>query len=161
VSRRWVLNSSPVILLAKISGLDLLSRLTSHLVIPSGVAEEIADGPDGDPSKAWLAGAGAPLVVEVQEVDPLVASWDLGLGESQVLTWAHSRRGFEAILDDGAARKCADSLRVPVRGTLGVIMLAKREGLVPKARPLVEQLLEVGYRIDTRVIQTAMSLTGE
>jgi len=56
----------------------------------------------------------------------------LGAGESEVLTWARQNPGYEAILDDRAARNCAITLQIPVRGTLGVALLAKREGLIHK-----------------------------
>ncbi len=59
-----------------------------------------------------------------------LAAWDLGLGESQVLSWIYQNPGYEAILDDRAAKNAAASLGIPVRGTLGVILLAKREGRV-------------------------------
>jgi len=161
VSRKWVVNASPLILLGKIGHLDLLRALSFELVIPSGVAREVLEGPEDDPAGLWLRGDGATQVLEADPMDPLVAAWDLGVGESQVLTWAHTRAGYEAILDDGAARKCAESLNVPLRGTLSVLLLAKREGLVREARPLLEHLLEVGYRIDTAVVDTALRLTGE
>ncbi len=36
-----------------------------------------------------------------------VANWDLGLGESHVLSWVYSNPGYEAILDDRAAKNAA------------------------------------------------------
>jgi predicted nucleic acid-binding protein len=39
--RRWVVNASPVILLARIGKIALLGDLASDLIIPSGVAREI------------------------------------------------------------------------------------------------------------------------
>ena len=41
MSRRWVVNASPLILLGKIDQLSLLEDLTDELIIPKGVAQEV------------------------------------------------------------------------------------------------------------------------
>lgn len=156
-----MVNASPLLLLAKIGQLDLLERLSPEFLVPQGVLDEIEAGPDDDPARKWATREGAARGIVVGDVDRLVAAWDLGKGESEVLTWAHVHTGYEAILDDGAARKCADALQVPVRGVLGVLLLAKREGLLVAIRPLIDQLLEVEYRIALNVVQTALRLAGE
>jgi predicted nucleic acid-binding protein len=124
VPRQWVVDASPLIVLGKIGQLPLLLRLTTSLVVPAGVAHELAAGPEADPARQWLAGPGRDWVHDIEEIDPLIATWDLGRGESHVLTWALRHPGCEAILDDLAARKCAAALSIPVRGTLGVLLLA-------------------------------------
>jgi predicted nucleic acid-binding protein len=48
------------------------------------------------------------------------------------------------VLDDEAARRLAIALGLPVIGTLGILVLAKQEGIVATVRPLVEALAEVG-----------------
>jgi len=48
--RKWVVNASPIILLAKISKLSLLPDLCDKLVIPLAVSKEIAQGPQNDPA---------------------------------------------------------------------------------------------------------------
>ena len=110
MSRKWVVNASPLILLTKVSHISLLQELCNELVIPGGVAKEILTGPANDLTRIWLNEKGSPLIRDLEQVDPVVAGWDLGLGESQVISWAYKNPGFEAILDDRAARKCALSL---------------------------------------------------
>jgi predicted nucleic acid-binding protein len=78
-----------------------------------------------------------------------------------VLTWARAYPGYEAILDDRAARNCAIALGIPVRGTLGVIMLAKREGLLSHVQPIFARLQEASLRITPAVLDTALELAGE
>ena len=67
----------------------------------------------------------------------------------------------EVILDDRAARDCATTLGLPVRGTLGVVLLAKREGLIPRVRPVFQQLLDAGLRIAPDVLNMALKLADE
>lgn len=157
----WVVNASPLILLGKVGRIDLVPRLAARIVIPQGVAEELRAGPAADPALAWLEGPGARSVTPVERTDPLVATWDLGLGESHVLTLCRAMPDAEAILDDRAARNCAAALKVPVRGTLAVIVFAKRRGLIAAVRPLFDALQDQGIRVDAAVIETALRLAGE
>lgn len=157
----WVVNASPLILLGKIGRLDLIFRLNSRVRIPEGVAAELRAGPVADAARGWIEGEGAGAVMPVERIDPLVAAWDLGLGESHVLTLCRTLPGTEAILDDRAARNCASALGVRVRGTLALIVLAKRRGVIPAARPLLDGLVEQGIRVDAAVTEAALRLAGE
>jgi len=47
VSDKWVINASPIILLAKVGEIELLSRLAGTLVVPNAVVTEIEEGPNG------------------------------------------------------------------------------------------------------------------
>ena len=64
-----------------------------------------------------------------------IVAWRLGAGEASVLALAAEHPGTEAIVDDLAGRRCAASLNILVRGTLGIVLVAKRRGLVRKWRP--------------------------
>jgi predicted nucleic acid-binding protein len=127
----WIVNSSPLISLDRIGLLDILGRLGREVVIPSGVLDEIARGP-----APILPGRLAiHRTVAISAIDPIVAGWDLGRGESEVLTWAASQRQALAILDDLAARRCAASLGIEPHGTLFVLLEAKKAGIVPAVAP--------------------------
>lgn len=159
--KRWVVNASPLITLASIAQVTLLERLCPDMVIPAAVAAEIRAGLPQDAARCWLESAGKQYIHPVDSLDPVVAAWDLGAGESEVLTWARRQPGSEAILDDRAARNCALTLHVPVRGTLGVVLLAKREGLIPMVQPIFQQLLDVGLRAAPEIVAAALELAGE
>jgi predicted nucleic acid-binding protein len=64
-------------------------------------------------------------------------------------------------LTDKAARNCAASLGIKVRGTVGIILLAKREQKISSATFLLEQIQQVGFRIDPLLMQEARRLAGE
>jgi predicted nucleic acid-binding protein len=141
-----VVNSSPIIALASVGKLDLL-ELAHELVIPGGVAEEIAAGPPEDPAAAALRGNLARHVRCVGAIHELVAAWDLGKGENEVLTWAREHPGHEAVVDDRAARNCAQALGISLRGTLGILLLAHREGLLADLAAALRRLRSVGFRV--------------
>jgi predicted nucleic acid-binding protein len=64
-------------------------------------------------------------------------------------------------VDNQAARTCAASLGIPVRGTLGVVLLAKKEGLVPLVAPVFAELQTAGIRVDHALLDAALQLAGE
>jgi predicted nucleic acid-binding protein len=154
-------NASPLILLANIKRISLLERLCTVLVVPEAVAVEVRAGPIRDAAQSWVEGKGQEYVHRVDSIDPVVAGWDLGIGESEVLTLTRRSSGYEAILDDRAARNCAITLDIPVRGTLGVVLLAKREGLIEHVQPVFQELLDVGLRITPSVLRAALDLADE
>ncbi|HVG22421.1 MAG TPA: DUF3368 domain-containing protein, partial [Blastocatellia bacterium] len=66
-----------------------------------------------------------------------------------------------AIIDDLAGRRCAGVFGIPVRGTLGLILMAKRRGNIPAARPVLESLRQSGMYLSDRVLDEALALIGE
>ncbi len=60
-----------------------------------------------------------------------IAALDLGAGESEVLSLALGLSGYHAVLDDAAGRRSAEALGIPFIGTGGLLLLAKKEGLIP------------------------------
>ena len=58
----WVLNASPLIVLARIGRENLLPALADQIVIPQAVAAEILDGPVQDQARQaliikWFSGS--------------------------------------------------------------------------------------------------------
>lgn len=161
MSRRWVADASPIIVLAEIDRVDLLPSLSDELIVPQAVKEEIDRGAEDDAARQWLQSRGRPYLRATGNVASEVSTWDLGMGESAVLGWAHSHAGWEAVIDDRAARRCAAALGIPSRGTLGIILLAKREEHVQRARPLLERAIEAGLHVSEELFQTMLELAGE
>lgn len=159
--RVFVVNASPLIFLAHIDGLALLSRLSVKVVVPSAVLKEVFAGDDLHPSLRQVESA-SWLSVEPDVLLPVeIAGWDLGSGESQVLAVASLNAGCEAVLDDLQARRCARSLGIATTGTLGIVLRAKKAGLIPAARPLVEELLQTRMYLSRALAESALADVGE
>jgi predicted nucleic acid-binding protein len=88
-------------------------------------------------------------------------AWDLGAGETAVISYVAANPGWTAILDDGAARRCARAFDIPVKGTLAVVLLAKQRKLIPSARTLLGQLRNNGFRIEENLLIVALRTIGE
>ncbi|MCP4358752.1 MAG: DUF3368 domain-containing protein [Chloroflexi bacterium] len=154
MSERWVVNASPLILLAKVNHLDLLDQLSPSFVVPNAVVTEILAGPPDDPARRFLETT--PVNTVAVSPHPLVAGWDLGMGETAVLSHALNNPPYKAIVDDGAARRCARTLAIPLAGTLAIIVAAKQKQLIPAAAPVLQTLLSHGFRIQESVLRRVL-----
>ena len=61
-----------------------------------------------------------------------------------------------AILDDGAARRCARALGVRILGTLGLVVRAKREGHIESAAEVLRRMVRAGFSVRDDVVRTAL-----
>ena len=156
IDEKWVVNASPVIALARIGQIELLTNLPGRVVIPRPVADELLNAPQADPARRAVE-TSLFRVVRTSEPPPEILAWDLGKGETSVLTYAYTHPGWVAILDDSAARRCARSLSLTLSGTLSVVVLAKQYGLIESAAQVLHSLLDVGFRLNDRVIHDALS----
>jgi predicted nucleic acid-binding protein len=161
VADRPVVNASPLIFLTRAGLLDLLQLASPEVVVPAAVAEEIQRRGPHDPAARAVASTPWLEVVATSPVPPAIQAWDLGPGESAVLTWCSSHAGTEAIIDDLAARRCAEALAIPVRGTLGLVLLGKKRGRFPAARPVLEALRVSGMFLSNSVLDRALRMVDE
>ncbi len=155
-----VVNASPLIYLTGVRQLGLLRLAGDEIVVPRAVAEEVRRWGADDPVARALDQTDWLRTVPDPVVPPSVQAWDLGAGETAVLSYALSEHAT-AILDDRAGRRCALAHRMPLRGTLGLVLLAKKRGLVHSARPLLERLRVEGMYLSDPVIDRALALVGE
>jgi predicted nucleic acid-binding protein len=161
VADRPAVDASPLIFLARAGLLDLLQLAGPEIVVPAQVADEIRHrGPDDSAAQALTTIPWLPIV-DAPTVPPIIQAWDLGLGESAVLAWCAARPGTNAIVDDLAARRCADALGIPVRGTLGLVLLGKRYGRLAAARPVLETLRGAGMYLSSHIMNRALKTVGE
>jgi predicted nucleic acid-binding protein len=161
VAEPAVVNASPLIFLSRAGLLDLLQLISSEIVVPEIVATEIEIRGKSDPTAQGIANTPWLVVTQTPPVPTQIQSWGLGPGESSVLAWAHAHPGSEAIIDDLAARRCAAAFNIPVRGTLGLVLIAKQRGRIPSARRVLEQLRQGGMYLSDHVMDEALARVGE
>jgi len=161
MTRRWTVDASPLILLGKVDHLWLLRDLSDELIVPDAVAQEVRVKPEGERSLDELLAYSSVRVAAPVAVPHEVEVWDLGRGESEVLAVALVEAASRAVVDDLEARRCGQALGVDVIGTLGVVLRAKREGLLPAARPTMAHLREVGLYVADDLIDRVLGYLGE
>lgn len=156
---RVIVNSSPLIVLLKSQQAQLIPQLFTEILVPSGVFEEIIAKDDTAsrllPTITWIQ------TVEVNTIEPEVAAWDLGKGESQVLSLALQNSDFAAIIDDRAARRCSQALGITTIGTGGLLILAKRRGIISSISPGIQALRDAGLWLSDNLVNLLKQQAGE
>jgi len=153
---KLVCNASPLIFLAKIDLITVLPKIAGDLRIPAGVYHEIKG--KNDAASEWIEKVKNKYVVEIDTVPKIIESWDLGKGETEVITHAYLNKSIRAALDDRAARNCAASVGVEVIGTIGLILMANKMGHIEKPAAYLEMLKKTGFRISDDLYQHAIYL---
>jgi len=145
-----VANSSPFIGLDRIGRLDIMGALFARLIVPEAVAREVGDLP------AWAC-------VQPFSQPPLLRAFPPRIhpGEAAVILLGLEHPGAVLVLDDWYAREFAFSRQLPVIGTVGLLLRAKAQGLVPEVSALLDQLQGAGFRIAPRVVADAKRLARE
>jgi predicted nucleic acid-binding protein len=90
-----------------------------------------------------------------------IASWDLGPGESEVISYCYANRQYTAIIDDRSGNKCAQTFSIKVKGTLAILVMAKEAKLIPKVKPIVDQMKARGFRIKSDLYHKIIELANE
>jgi hypothetical protein len=156
-----VCNTSPIQYLYQLDLLHILPALVERLIVPQAVVEELSIG--------RTAGVNLPDLTALNWADirspvshpalPLIA--DLGPGETQVLMLALELKDAIVVLDDGLGRWVAETLGIRLTGTLGLLLDAKRAGLIPAVVPLLDQLQSLRFRIAPHTRAAVLKLAGE
>lgn len=86
----------------------------------------------------------------------------LHAGEVDVMILAQeSPRADLVIIDDNAAKKTAKYLGLNVTGTLGVLLKAKKMGVIPSVKEAIDVIQNNGFYISERIIDMVMKQAGE
>lgn len=64
-------------------------------------------------------------------------------------------------IDDLKARKLAKSLDLQITGTLGIIVKAKKAGLIKSTKECITKQREVDFRISEKIAKEIIKLSGE
>jgi predicted nucleic acid-binding protein len=156
-----IVNASPLILLTKIGRIDLLDAEDVDVVVPMPVLQQVANLGPADPAVRAIHDAGWSVVMPSSPVPESLSRWKLDPGEESVLTVALQSPGCEVVIDDRAGRRCAEAHGIPLLGTVGLVILAKRLGRITEARPIIEDLRRVGLYVKDNVIADALKQAGE
>ena len=144
-----VVDSTCLIGLEHISRLDLLPALFGPVCAPPEVGRE------SGLSAAWLK-------IENPSNPALVAALRMTVddGEAEAIALAAERK-WRIVLDDRRARSVAERMELKIIGTVGILVLAKRAGLLPWIKPLLNELAEKGFHLSEALKRESLRLVGE
>ena len=143
-------DTSCFIILTNIGELQLLQKLYSKISTTIEIATEF-----GEPLPDWVE----ILSVKSKDTQRLL-EMQIDKGESSAIALALEIPDSLLILDDIKARKVATQLGLSITGTLGIIIKAKLEGIIPSVIPILNKIKQTDFRlsneVESQVLKAAM-----
>ncbi len=153
-----VSDTGPLIALASINQFALLQKLFGKVYIPPAVRSEILDRNtlNAINLSSWVEVFSAKDKIAIQ-----LLKNELDAGESEAIVLARELNANLLVLDERAARRKAIALDLPTIGTLGVLLLAKKQTLISTLKPLLDTLIHVGFRMSEELYEQVLQSAGE
>lgn len=158
-----VCNTSPITNLAAISQLELLHSLYGEIVIPQAVYDELTE-----------VGYPVPGMTEVETADWIkvmavcdraqVATFQqvVDAGEAEAIALALELSAERLLIDEATGRAIAEASGLKITGVLGVLLIAKRQGLILLVRPMIDLLIEqAGFRVSPALYDAVLTTAQE
>lgn len=157
-----VCDTSLLLYLGRIENQNLLPSLFEKIYVTEQVVLELDAGRliRDDTINPRLIDWATLVSVSRNEIDALPFN-RLGIGEQSVIAYASIHTNCVAGLDDRQARVLAEQLGLKVVGMVGILLKAKRAGLISSVRPLLDAAQAQGFRMDKELYQEAVTLAGE
>jgi len=152
-----VSNSSPLIVFSKIGRLSLLEKMFNEVYIPKAVFEEVTKGKKGAEivKNKWIK------VKQVKDKDfAEYLSKIIGKGEAEAIILAKECNS-KLLIDDAEGRKHAKLLNLKFMGSLGLLKLAKKRGLIESVGEVIEEMKNESFYIDEGLITALLESVGE
>lgn len=161
MTRCVVCNTGPLIALGSAGQLDLLHQLFEQVIIPDHVRSEILAGRNDLAVRNFQNAPWIQVRVVTQHAMPLL-EMSLDQGESAVILLALETLPDVVLIDERKGRKvAADVYGLHVRGTVGILLDAKKLGLVPRVDTIIATMRQQGYWLDDRIVAEALNKAGE
>ncbi|MBN3957449.1 DUF3368 domain-containing protein [Nostoc sp. NMS8] len=161
-----VSDTSPITNLAAIGQLDLLRQLYSRLIIPQAVYNEMV-GVDkvvpGAVEVQQLSWIQTITVVNSQQVTEIQENQNnIDLGEAEAIILSLELKADLLLMDERRGRGVATSYGLNVTGLLGVLLQAKKQGLIPAIKPLIDQLITTAdFRVSQKLYAIVLQSADE
>jgi hypothetical protein len=152
-------NTTPFIALAAIGRLDLLPQFFGRVHVTDEVVEECAAGGliAVPPLRElnWVVIAASPI-----QAAPHILL-ELDKGEKSTLLAALADAADLVLMDEKIGRNMAEYLGLKVMGTLGVLLQARRAGLIESFRVVVSQMRAQGIYYNEALVVRLAATVGE
>lgn len=158
-----IADTTPLLYLSRIAKLELLRELHQNIVVPLTVWREAVEARPDAPGVDLLRGASWIVVSDQAEragVEPLLEE-ALDAGEAAAITLAGLLGADLILIDERKGRAAARERGLEVRGTLGVLVDARRAGLLISLRSTLDELRGQGFRVASALVAEALKHAGE
>lgn len=81
---------------------------------------------------------------------------ELELGEAESITLAIEEKAEYLLIDEYKGRKIAVYYGVNIVGVLGILIQAKKKGIIPLVGTNLEKLVQIGFRLDKSLVEKVL-----
>jgi len=159
-ARPVIANNTPLVALWVLGRPDILRDLYGEVLIPPGVQAEFLKV-ERTLRQTTLDNAPWIKTVPLANPDRTLAYAGLDQGEAEVLALAEEQKARLVIIDERNGRRYARRIGLPLTGTLGVLLLAKEEGIISSLAPLIAALQEAGMYLGSDLVTRVLEIAGE
>lgn len=158
-----VSNTSPLINLAHLGLLDILHEIYGTVIIPEAVWDEIVVKGAGQPGSTKLPGLPWISTASVVNRNLIQAlRQELDAGEAEAIALALETEADLLLMDERMGRETAQHLGLTYIGVIGILVEAKRMGLIMTIQPHLDTLRnQIGFWISDRLYQRVLNDAGE
>ena len=155
-----VSNTTPIISLLKIGKLEILKDLYDEIYIPQEVFNEIEAGKHKKYylnllTFEWIK------IEQIQDRKSIAYFLDLDKGEAEAIVLATESEADLILLDESLGRFHAKHAGLRVTGTIGILVKAKKQGLISELKPLILELKDKGVWLSESLIERILELANE
>jgi uncharacterized protein len=157
-----VSNTTPLIALDACNQLDLLRSLYGRIIIPEEVDRELSRGGNTGLTTGLTVAHRAWIEVRPLSNPPstsLLAKLDAG--EAEVITLALEIGASLVLIDEKIGLKVAREQGLRALGSVGILLLAKKKGLLQEVKPHLREMHSKGISLSNRFIEWAIIQSGE
>lgn len=155
-----VSDSSPLISLAILNKLTILDQLFDEIYIPVAVYDEITQWDKPHSQEIDYFSVDRVKSIQDQSAVQLLRK-DLDSGESEAIVLAKENNIADILIDEYKGRKIAIAYGLSPIGTIGVLLQAKKSGIIRELRPELDILIANHRRISPNLYEKALQLAGE
>ena len=154
-----IADASALIALAACDSLSLLDAIFGTVWVPEAVYLEVAtaDKPQAEHLRQYLQGK----VRQVNMQNYVYLDVFADAGETAAMVLYKEMAADYLLIDDKRGRKVAAINHIKSIGSLGVLLQAKRVGLIAHIAPLLSQIEASPVYIGKNLIETVLELAGE
>ena len=156
-----ICDTSALIALHQVGLLHILPALSSTVIVPAAVAQELAAGRSEGYDILDVAAYDWMHIRSPAACPALPSRQQLGPGEPHVLWVALETPNTVAVLDDGPARRVAVQLGIAFTGTLGLLLDAKKRGLIAAVAPVLDDLDRYDFNMSPRIRESVLKAANE
>lgn len=146
-----IADTSCFIILSNIGELELLNKVYGQITTTVDIAFEF-----GETLPEWVE------ITSVKDKSKQqLLELQIDKGESSAIALALETPDCTLILDDIKARKIADRLGLSFTGTIGIIIKAKLNGIIPEIKPILAKIKQTDFRLSVEIELQALHLANE